>query len=154
MAKPLGFKDFIVVDYKPGSDDEIKYKAQKRKKALDRGLNDEVQDEALDFAQRRQRARIMKKNKAKIKMGKLRASRKTANLEKLKKRARKQAINTIFKKLSKGQSRSEVNPARRQEIEKRIEKMGPRIDRIAKKILPKVRQAEKDRRKGGGEKSE
>ena len=41
MAKPLGFKDFITVDYRPGEDDQLKYKAQKRKKDLDRGLNDD-----------------------------------------------------------------------------------------------------------------
>lgn len=149
MAKPLGFKDFIVVDYKPGSDDQTKYRAKKRKQDLDRGLSDDVQqDEALDLSQRRARARLMKKNKAKIAMGRKRASRKTADLERLKKRARKQAINQVFTKLAKGQSRSEVTPARRQEIEKRLEKMKPRIDKIARKLLPQVRQKERQRRKG------
>lgn len=149
MAKPLGFKDFIAVDYKPGSDDYIKYRAQKRKRSLDRGLNDETQDEALDITQRRARARVLKKNKAKIAMGRKRAARRTASLEKIKKRARRQAINQMFNKLAKGQSKEDVPLARRQEIEKRIEKMKPRIDRIARKLLPQVRKAEKERRKGG-----
>ena len=152
--KPLDFKDFIAVDYKPGSDDQIKYNASKRKKQLDRGLNDETQDEALDPMQRRARARQMKKNKAKIAIGRARAARRTASIEKLKKRARKQAINTVFKKLSKGSDRSDLPLARRQEIEKRIEKMKPRIDRIAKKLLPQVRKAEKERRKGGSKDDE
>jgi len=149
VAKPLGFKDFITVDYKPGSDDYTKYRAKKRKQALDRGINDETQDEALDISQRRARARSLKKNKAKIAIGRKRAARRTASVEKLAKRARRQAINQMFNKLAKGQNKEEVPLARRQEIEKRLEKMKPRIDRIAKKLLPKVRKAERERKKGG-----
>ena len=32
MAKPLDFKDFVIVDYKPGEVDMVKYNAQKRHK--------------------------------------------------------------------------------------------------------------------------
>lgn len=119
MAKPLRFKEFVQIE------------------------------EALDITQRRARARSLKKNKAKIAMGRKRAARRTASLEKIKKRARRQAINQMFNKLAKGQSKEDVPLARRQEIEKRIEKMKPRIDRIARKLLPQVRKAEKERRKGG-----
>ena len=155
MADPLKFKDFISVDYAPGQDDQIKYRAKKRKQDLDRGLNDETQDEALDMAQRRAKSRQMKKLKTKIAMGRKRAARRTASLEKLKQRARRQAINNVFKKLTKGQSKDEVSFARRQEIEKRIAKMGPKIDKMARKLLPQVRKMEKERRmsKSSGDKS-
>lgn len=155
MAKPLGFKDFLSVDYAPGQDDYIKYRAKKRKQDMDRGLNDETQDEALDMAQRRAKSRQMKKLKAKIAMGRKRAERRTASLEKLKKRARRQAINKVFLKLAKGKSKDEVSFARRQEIEKRIEKMGSKIDNMARKMLPQVRKMEKERRmskSSGGDK--
>lgn len=148
MAKPLGFKDFVAVDYAPGEDDQTKYRAKKRKQDMDRGLNDETQEEALDMAQRRARARMMKKYKSKIVMGRKRAMRKTADLDRLKKRARKQAINTVFKKLAKGEDKADLPPARRQEIEKRMEKMKPRIDKIARKLLPQVRKKEQLRRAG------
>lgn len=142
----LSFKDFLTVDYTPGMPEEISYAAMKRKRGR---IGEDVDvDEALNFQQRRARARVMKKNKAKIAMGRRRASRKAANPERLKKRARKAAINTLFKKLAKGQSRSEMPAGRRQEIEKRIEKMKPRIDKIARKILPQIRKLEKDRRMG------
>ena len=154
MAKPLGFKDFIAVDYAPGQDDQTKYHAKKRKQGLDRGLNDEMQDEALDIQQRRARARTMKKNKAKIAMGRKRSMRRMADPERLKKRARKQAINTVFKKLSKGVDKSDLPPARRQEIEKRLEKMKPRIDRIARKLLPQVRKKELQRKSSQGQREE
>ena len=140
----LSFKDFLTVDYTPGMPEEISYAAMKRK----RGRIGEDVDEALNFQQRRARARVMKKNKAKIAMGRRRASRKAANPERIMKRARKSAINTLFKKLAKGQSRSEMPAGRRQEIEKRIEKMKPRVDKIARKMLPQIRKMEKERRMG------
>jgi len=144
----LSFKDFLTVDYTPGMPEEISYAAMKRK----RGRIGEDVDEALNFQQRRARARAMKKNKAKIAMGRRRAARKAADPKRLMKRARKAAINTLFKKLAKGQSRSDLPAGRRQEIEKRIEKMKPRVDKIARKMLPQIRKLEKERRMGGSDK--
>lgn len=144
----LRFKDFLTVDYTPGMPEEISYAAMKRK----RGRIGEDVDEALNFQQRRARARQMKKNKAKIAMGRRRAARKAADPKRLMKRARKAAINTLFKKLAKGQSRSDLPAGRRQEIEKRIEKMKPRVDKIARKMLPQIRKMEKERRMGGSDK--
>lgn len=144
----LSFKDFLTVDYTPGMPEEISYAAMKRK----RGRIGEDVDEALNFQQRRARARAMKKNKAKIAMGRRRAARKAADPKRLMKRARKAAINTLFKKLAKGQSRSDLPAGRRQEIEKRIEKMKPRVDKIARKMLPQIRKMEKERRMGGSDK--
>jgi len=144
----LSFKDFLTVDYTPGMPEEISYAAMKRK----RGRIGEDVDEALNFQQRRARARQMKKNKAKIAMGRRRAARKAADPKRLMKRARKAAINTLFKKLAKGQARSDLPAGRRQEIEKRIEKMKPRVDKIARKMLPQIRKMEKERRMGGSDK--
>ena len=144
----LSFKDFLTVDYTPGMPEEISYAAMKRK----RGRIGEDVDEALNFQQRRARARQMKKNKAKIAMGRRRAARKAADPKRLMKRARKAAINTLFKKLAKGQTRSDLPAGRRQEIEKRIEKMKPRVDKIARKMLPQIRKMEKERRMGGSDK--
>jgi hypothetical protein len=155
MAKPLSFKDFLTVDYTQTGDRVQATNAKKRKQDTATGNTGEAVEsekltdlsmEALDFQQRRARARSLKKNKSKIAMGRRRAEKKTASPDTIKKRARKQALNLIFKKLSKGKSRDEVPPARRQEIEKRLEKMKPKIDMIARKILPQVRKLEKERK--------
>ena len=142
--KPLSFKDFLTVDYSQTGDRVQATNAKKRKK-------DDVTetDEALDFQQRRARGRSMKKNKAKIAMGRRRAAKKTASQDVLKKRARKGAISQLFKKFSKGVSKSDIPASRRQEIEKRIEKMKSKVDMIARKNLPAIRKLEKDRRSGG-----
>jgi len=134
----LGFKEFNPAEYKPGEDDQVNHNAIKRKR----------QDEALSMQQRRARSRLMKRIQAKVKMGRKRAARRTANIGVLKKRSNKQARNLIFKKLSKGKSRSELAPARRQEIEKRLDRMKGRISKIAMRILPKVRKMEIQRKQG------
>jgi len=147
--KPLSFKDFLSVDYTQTGDGQLAKNAKKRKTDDVTGNTGEGTDEALDFQQRRARGRSMKKNKAKIAMGRRRAAKKTASQDVLKKRARKGAISQLFKKFSKGVSKSDIPASRRQEIEKRIEKMKSKVDMIARKNLPAIRKLEKDRRSGG-----
>lgn len=116
------------------------------------GEDTEQTDEALDFSQRRARAITMKRNKKKLALGRKRAERKTADKDRLAKRARRQAINTVYDKMTQGKGRDEVSISRKKEIEKRIEKQKPKVDRLAKKLLRKVRKDERDRRSGGGDK--
>lgn len=68
-------------------------------------------------------------------------SKRIANPERIKKRARKQAIDTIYKKLTKGIPRKDLTPGKKAELEKRIQKMKPRVNRITRKLLPQVRKA-------------
>ena len=67
------------------------------------------------------------------------------------KRTRKQVRAQFIKKLTKGIPKGELTFARRQEIEKRLEKpaIKKRIDTIVKRMFPKVRQAELARKRGG-----
>lgn len=142
----MSFKDFVMVERRPGMDDHINYMVQKRRRL------GESTDEALTFQQRKQRARSMRKYKAKIAVGRAKAKRRSASPEKLLKRARKLARTTLFKKLSKGKSKNELPFQRRQEIEKRLDKMKGRIDRMSKKNIPVVRKLERDRRSKKSEK--
>tara|TARA_Y100000389_G_scaffold192345_1_gene219672 strand:+ start:1587 stop:2036 length:450 start_codon:yes stop_codon:yes gene_type:complete len=143
--KPLRFKDFDTVDYTGTGDEELASRASRRKKVD----NEEVQDEALSMTQRLARGRQMKKLKSKIAMGRKRAMRKTANMDTLKKRARKAARNVVLKKLIKNTPKSELSMARRQDLEKRLDKKKAVIDKLSKKLLPQVRKKEMLRKKGG-----
>lgn len=129
MAKPLKFKEFVA--YEEG----------------------EV-DEALDMTQRRKLAQRMKRNKSRIALGRKRAEKKIANMDTLKTRARKHARKALALKLTKDTPKSELSPARKKEIEKRLDKpqMQSKITRNARKILPKVRQAELTKKRGAGSK--
>lgn len=150
MAKPLKFKDFLNVDYTMSGDDHVAYQAKKRKLDIPTGNT----GEAVDMQTRRKMARNIKKNKAKIAMGRKRAARKIANQEILMKRARKAARNLFLKKITKGMSKDELTFARRQEIEKRLDKMKPKIDKMARKLLPQMRRKELDRKRGGSGKDD
>ena len=141
---PIGFKDFMPAPKASGDDEQIKYNAQKRR----RQDEESEQDEALNVAQRLQRGRSMKKAKARIAMGRRRAARKMAPKDKLVKRARRAARTAILKKLTRDIPKGDLNFARRQEVEKRLDKMKSRIDRLAVRMFPAVRKAEVARKKG------
>lgn len=105
-------------------------------------------NEALTLVQRQKRSRLMKKYKSRIAIGRKKAERRTADPKRLKKRARKQARGMLAKKLAKTDNYSGLSYAKKQEIEKRLDKLGPRIDRMAKKLLPKMRKIEQERKRG------
>jgi hypothetical protein len=117
----------------------------------DAAMAEDNADEALDMTARRKKSRQMKRLKSRIKLGRERAKRKMADPERLKKRARKAARTEILKKLTKGVDKSQLTYARRQELEKRLDKpaIKARIDRLSKKMLPATRRKELDRRRGG-----
>lgn len=146
---PMSFKQFVNVDYTQTGDGQLAYNAKKRKTSIDTS-------EALDASQRRKLAMRMKRNKARIAMGRKRAERKTANMDTLKKRAKRQARMQFAKKLTKGIPKGDLTVARRKEIEKRLDKpaLKNRIDRVARKLIKTVRKQEMERKRAkrqGGE---
>lgn len=130
----------------PGEPEEIQYRRHRRR-ALD---VEESPDEALTMMQRLKRARQLKRIKNKIKIGQARARRRTASKAVLQKRARRAARNFILQRITKGIPKSELSYARRQELEKRLgsKSMKGRIDKIALRLLPKMRKREQDRKRG------
>ncbi len=102
--------------------------------------------EALTHAQRIQASIRMKKMKNRIKIGRERAARRTPTMDVVKKRAMRKARLTVLKKLTKGQSKSDLGFSRRAEIEKRLTKKTALIQRMAKKLIPVVRKQDRDRK--------
>lgn len=100
---------------------------------------DETLDETLNVAQRRRRAIITRRNKAKLARGRAKASRRVADKDRLNNRARRRAKAALVKKLTKGVSKADLSPQRKAEIERRLKKMDGRVVRTQKRILPKVR---------------
>jgi len=151
MAKKLDFKDFLTVDYTQTGDPQLAKNAKKRKQHIptgNTGESVEPADEALSMAARRKKAITMKKIQARLKVGRKKASMKVADKGRLEKRARKAARNAIAKKLTKGVSKAELTPARKAEIEKRLDKMQGKVSRLAKKMLPKIRKSELEKKRG------
>ena len=155
MAKPMSLKTFLNVDYTQTGDPQQAYNAKKRKRDIGAGSDAEYAStnppnpkEALNVQQRMKLSRSLKKNKAKIAMGRKRAARKVANIDTLKKRAQKQARNQFLKKITKDVPKDELSLSRRQGIEKRLDKMKPKIDKLARKLLPQVRKGELEKKRG------
>ena len=162
----LSFKDMYTVEYRPGEDELVNYRAYRRKRTIGVGeggpVGESVQeegtlltestevDEALTLQQRMKRSRMMKRMKARIKIGRERAKRRMADKKKLEKRANRKARDKIIRKITKDIPKSELTYARKQEIEKRMEKPAfrARIQRLAKRMFPAVRKAEVQRKKG------
>lgn len=102
--------------------------------------------EAMSLQQRMAASRAFKRIKHKVKIGRERAKRKTANAETLQKRARKAARAQLMKKLSKNVSKDEMSFAQKQAMEKRLDKMKPKIEKLAKRMLPAIRKKERERK--------
>ena len=143
--KLLRFKDLYVVEYRPGEDVLTNYRAMKRKRQMYEDI-----DEALNIRQRLAKQRMFRRYKSKIKLGRDRAKRRMAKPDVLRKRANKAARKVILKKITKGLDKSELSFARRQEIEKRLEKpaVKKRIAMLAKRMYKDVRKKEVQRKKG------
>lgn len=151
----LSFKDMYVTEYRPGEDELVNYRAMRRRRTIGVGEGGPIGEstdveEALNLQQRMKRSRMMKRMKSRIKIGRERAKRKMADKKKLDKRANRKAREAIIKKITKDIPKSELSYARKQEIEKRLDKpaMKARIKRLARRMFPKVRKAEVERKKG------
>ena len=144
----LSFKDMYTAEYRPGEDELVNYRAYRRKR-ISEDTNEEV-DEALNVGQRMKRSRIMKRMKARIKIGRERAKRKMADQKKLKRRAMRKARDKIVRRITKDIPKKDLTYARKQEIEKRLDKpqFKSRIQRLAKRMYPSIRKAEVQRKKG------
>jgi len=106
-------------------------------------------NEVLDVAQRRKLAQRMKRNKSRIAIARKRSEKKIANMDTLKKRARRQARNAMVAKITKGKGKADMSIARKKDIEKRMERpaVQSRIDRQAKKLVKVVRKQEIERKR-------
>ena len=104
-------------------------------------------NEALTIPQRQKRKAAFRKNKAKIMIARKKAAKKMASPEKLKGRAEKQARNLIIKKILKNKSKDDLSLSARGELEKKVAKKSAAIKKIAKKLLPIVKKADRAKMK-------
>lgn len=104
-------------------------------------------DEALNRAQRRKRAITMRRHKRKIAMGRKRAMRKAASGKKLQNRARRAAIKQVRQKVAskKGKNYNSLSSAEKELIDKRVERRKTLVKRLSKRMLPRVRKADRAR---------
>ena len=153
----LRFKDMMVAEYLPGEDELVNYRAYRRKRTIGVGEGGPIGestevDEALSIATRLKKARDIRRNKAKITLGRARAARRFASMDVLERRARKAAYKLFYNRITKNVPKDELSPQRKAEIEKRLETPAfqNRIGRLARKMLKDVRKKEMERKRGQG----
>ena len=144
------FKDLVVAsDPRMGDDEWLEYMRQTRRK-LGEDLSEKEKDalemiEALVMKARRKLSQAMRKNKAKIKRAKEIASKKKASKGTLEKRAQKQAIEIVKKKIAQGKDIKKMSFAARQQLDDKVKKKQGLVKKLAKRLLKKVKTDEKDR---------
>jgi len=109
----------------------------------------EEQRQPLTIAQRQKKARQMKRLAPRLaRFRKIKAKRK-ADKDTLMKRAQKAARNVVRKKVAgdRGANYSALSPSEKVTIDKLVAKKSAIIQRMAKKLLPKIRKAEMERLK-------
>ena len=152
MANLLRFKDMLPDGLVTPEDSELDTYIKYRRRRIRRTTSEQTEkpNEALNIQQRMARGRLMKRLKSKIKVGRDRAKRKMADKSKLERRAQKAARKLIFLKITKGVPKEKLPYARRQEIEKRLDKpqVKKRIQMLAKRMFKDIRKKEVDRKKG------
>lgn len=118
-------------------------------------IYDEVRDvlsedrQVMTIQQRMARGRLMKRLAPKLaRMRKIRAKR-MADAQKLKQRAQKQAVDVVRKKFAgeRGSEYKQLSPSEKITIDKLVQKKSSLINKLSKKLLPKVKKAEIERLK-------
>ena len=102
-------------------------------------------DEALTIAQRLKRSRVMKQKSKIIQRKRAIAMKKRAPSEVIQKRALKKARDILSKKILNNKSKSELGYGELENLEKKLGKKKSVIKKIAKKLLPHLKKAEKER---------
>ena len=109
---------------------------------------DEVDERVMTPAQRRQAAVAMRKNKAKLALGKKRLKYKVADQKRIKRRAQRQSRKDVGKKISKGRAKSELSAAQKASLEKRLNKISNRIANLGRRMRKDKRKQELQRKRG------
>ena len=137
----LNFKDFIAVDYTQTGIPQLAKNAKRRKIA-------DQENEELNPMQRRKAARRLQRIRKRVQRGAERSRKRMASPAVLDKRSKKAARTFLFKKLTKGISKSQMTLQRRQAIEKRLDspQMKRKAQQLARKLKPQVRKKEVERK--------
>lgn len=133
------------------ADAEELYNAVRKGMKLDEEFSKFVEEEKIDEAvltlsQRRERAIQFKRLQARIQRARMLAMKRFADPKHLKLRARRQARDFLKSRFSTGQSYDAMGTGQKIAVDRRLEKLKPVVGKIAVRLLPKVRQAEVQRK--------
>jgi hypothetical protein len=104
-------------------------------------------DESLSLSARMAVGRRMKRFAPRIARAKKIKQRRMADRDALTKRSVRAAKNIFVKKLMAGKSKADLSFAQRKAVEDRLKKKSGAIQKLSKKLFPKIRKSEVERLK-------
>lgn len=110
-----------------------------------KAVKEDVLNEVLSKIERIKAKLRMAKYASKIEVKRMLALKHYSSSAQVNKRARKMAIHVLRKKILKGQDYEHMSTSERERIDKIIEKKAKVLGRMAMKLVPKIRQLERDR---------
>jgi hypothetical protein len=105
----------------------------------------ELTEKKYSLAQMIRAAKMAKKYKIRMIKGRKKSLRKLATMDVLKRRAIRSAIMNKKSQLAGGQKYNELSPSQKMMISNKIEKILPRIKKLAKKLIKVKRQQDVQR---------
>ena len=131
--------DDLIIEMDQFSDDDLQL-------IVDNDIETEqvINERVLNLMQRRRAALKMRRMKFRIARARKIKKKRFATMDMLTRRARRQARNFIRKRIAgkQGEKYVDLSPSQKIAIDKRMQKKLPFINKLAKRLLPKVKQAE------------
>jgi len=127
----IGFKDFLFALAEASSSSE--------------GKSLPV-SEVLSFQARRKKSIDMRRRKQKLQRQRKIAMKRTASLDRLKRRGRKSARDVLTKRYYGGKTKSGMSVAQKARVEKRLDTKKRAVGVISKRLLPSKRRLDVSRR--------
>ena len=135
--------DVAIVDDETGEiiDDD----PENSKDEDDEEVNEEVLKEVLSRVQRIRAKMRLRRTKAKRERARKIALKKFSPMKTVQKRARRLAVKALKQRFTRGRDMKKLSVAEKERLEQRIQRMKPILNRIAVKMVPRVRKLEKQR---------
>lgn len=135
------------------ADAEELYNAVRKGMKLDEEFSKFLEEESIDEAvlslsQRRQRAMQFKRLQTRIQRARMLAMKRFADPKHLKLRARRRSRDFLKARFASGKDYDSMGVGQKITVDKRLEKMKPVVTKMAARLMPKVRQAEIQRKMG------
>jgi hypothetical protein len=139
-----------LVKFKSGLPSRLKSAAKLVMDKLQSYLSEDLDEAVLSLSQRLKRRSQFRRARGKIILGQKRARARKASSKQISKRSKRIAIKLMRKRILRNRKYQDLSYGARAAVDRQIARRKSAIARIAKRIEPKLRQAENRRKIGGG----
>jgi len=136
--------------FKSGLPDRLKSAAKLVMDKLQSYLSEDLDEAVLTLSQRLKRRSQFRRARGKIILGQKRARARKASSKQISRRSKRIAIKLIRKRILRNRKYQDLSYGARAAVDRQVARRKRAIARIAKRIEPKLRQAENRRKSGGG----